>query len=140
MVLSDFKVIAPITVRWGDMDSYGHVNNGVFFTYFEEARLKYFLALDLYKNAGHPDHRPALASVTINFRKQLHWPADLEVGIRATKIGNSSFSLEHVVFRAGLEEVIADGTSVVVLVDYAIGKAISLPDALRDAIRSLDGV
>lgn len=126
-----FKLWVPISVRWGDMDAYGHVNNAVYFTYFESARLKFFEHVRLYDHAEAETHRPAIVSTTINFRQQVHYPAELEAGIRCVKVGTRSFNLEHHLFRAGTQEVVADGTSVVAWVDYAIGKSIPVPGPLK---------
>lgn len=135
-----FQVHAPISVRWGDMDAYGHVNNAVYFTYFEQARIQYFETVDLYTHAIDPKHRPALVTATINYKQQVHWPAELESAVRTTKIGNTSFTFEHALFRQGTDEIVADGTSVVVFVDYTIGRPMPLPEGLRNAIAKLDGL
>ncbi|MBX7256595.1 MAG: acyl-CoA thioesterase [Candidatus Hydrogenedentes bacterium] len=134
-----FKVWTPVSVRWGDMDAYGHVNNAVFFTYFECGRIAYFERLGIKDRSESNPVAPALASATINFRQQLHFPAELEVGIRVTKIGRSSFGFEHILVRTGTEDVIADGTSVIVYVDYRMGKSTPIPDHLRDLIRMVEG-
>jgi len=134
-----FKVWAPVSVRWGDMDAYGHVNNAVFFTYFEGGRITYFERLGIKDRSESNPVAPALASATINFRQQLHFPAELEVGIRVTKIGRSSFGFEHVLVRAGTEEIVADGTSVIVYVDYRVGKSTPIPDSLCELIRGIEG-
>ncbi|MFA6243003.1 MAG: thioesterase family protein [Candidatus Hydrogenedentales bacterium] len=134
-----FKVWAPVSVRWGDMDAYGHVNNAVFFTYFECGRIAYFEHIGVKDRSESNPLAPALASATINFRQQLHFPAELEVGTRVTKIGRTSFGMEHVLLRSGTEDVVADGTSVMVYVDYRVGKSTPIPDSLRELIQGIEG-
>ena len=129
-----YRLLILIPVRWGDMDAYGHVNNAVFSTYFETARMKFFERVGVVKDGGRAQVAPAIVSATINFRQQVHYPAELEAGIRCVKVGNTSFTLEHHLFRAGTDEVVADGTSVIAWVDYAEGKAVSLPGPLREAL------
>jgi len=133
---SDYKLLVPITVRWGDMDAYGHVNNAVFSTYFETARMKFFESVDIFERRENERHAPAIVSVTLNFRQQVHYPANLEAGIRCIKVGTKSFTLEHQLFRAGTDSVVADGTSVIAWVDYAAGAAIPIPTQLRAALES----
>ena len=133
------RVWVHIPVRWGDMDAYAHVNNAAFFTYFEEARLAYFEAIQVFEHAEAPSHKPILATATINYRRQVAHPADLLCGLRAVKLGYTSFTLEHFLIREGPEELIADGSSVVVLADYDTGRPVPLPDGLRKAIAALDG-
>ena len=135
----DFRHFEPVRVRWGDMDSMGHVNNAVYFTYCESARMSYFEAVDLPSHAAAPSHGPALAAADLNFRQQVRYPAELEVGARVTHLGGKSFTFEYVLFRRGSEEVVADGSGVIAWVDYEQGKAIPLPDSLRQAIRDYEG-
>lgn len=134
-----FQHWQPIDVRWGDMDAFGHVNNAAYFTYCESARISYFEVLDLDAHRGAPDHGPAVVTATCNFHRQVHHPAALDVGARATKIGGKSFTLEYVILRRDSEELVADGSSVVVWVDYAAGRSIPLPEPLKESIRRLDG-
>ncbi len=88
----------------------------------------------------HERHGPAVVSATCNFFRQLHHPATLEVGARVTKVGGKSFTLEYAMFHQGTEELVADGSSVVVWVDYDAGKSIPLPEALKRSLRDFDGL
>lgn len=136
---ADFAFWTRVQVRWGDMDAFGHVNHAVFFTYCESARIAFFAAVDtdgLAAAAG-PGQRlgPGLVSASLDFRRQVRYPADLDVGVRVGRIGGKSYTLDYGLFVAGDDEVVAEGTSVVVWVDYAarggLGEALALPDALR---------
>jgi len=133
-----YHLIHPIDVRWGDMDAFGHVNNACYFTYCESARIAYFDAVELDAARQEPQHGPALVTATCNFLRQVHYPAALEVGARVTQIGRKSFTLDYVICRRDTAEKVADGTSVVVWVDYAVGRSIPLPEALIDRIRAWD--
>jgi acyl-CoA thioester hydrolase len=103
-----WRHVEPIAVRWGDMDSMGHVNNAKYFTYCESARMSYFAAIRLPDHREVPTQGPALAAATLNFRRQIRYPAD--------------------------------GTGVVVWVDYATGRSNPLPESLRRAIREYEGI
>ncbi|HXO20562.1 MAG TPA: thioesterase family protein [Thermoanaerobaculia bacterium] len=129
-----FRLLEPIAVRWGDMDSMGHVNNAKYFTYCESARMRYFAAIGMDRHQEGA-HGPALVAATLNFRRQVHYPAELEVGTRVVQVGRSSFEQEYAVFRCDTGEVVADGTSVCAWVDYAAGRAAPLPAGLREAMR-----
>ena len=95
----DYHVWITVDVRWGDMDAFGHVNNAKYFTYCESARIRYFEELDLEAYREHESHGPAVVSATCNFIRQVHYPATLDVGVRAAKIGRSSFTLDYVILR-----------------------------------------
>lgn len=132
-----FRIWISFDVRWGDMDAYGHVNNAAYFTYCESARIRYFEELGLEGLTSGKRHGPAVVTATCNFYRQVHYPAALEVGVRATKIGRTSFHLDYAILRGG-DELVADGSSVVVWVDYERGESIPLPERLKARIRRID--
>lgn len=146
-----FRVFEPVRVRWADMDSFGHVNNACYFTFCESARIRYFEEIGMGEFApafagdeavDGEDERPgpALAQASLDFRAQVHYPARLEASARATRIGRSSFALDYAIFEEGRDEPVAEGTSVVVWIDYAVGKSRPLPEELRRRICDLDGL
>ena len=135
-----FSCWVTLPVRWGDMDAFGHVNNACYFTYCESARIRYFAEIELERFKEGAADGPALVTATCNFIRQVHYPATLEVGARATKVGNKSFHLDYLIVRQEDGAVVADGTSVVAWVDYGVGKAIPLPAPLKERIRAYDGL
>lgn len=126
------------TVRWGDMDSMGHVNNACYFTYCESARMSYFAAIRMNDHREHERQGPALASANLNFRRQVHYPAEIEVLTRVSDIGRSSFKMEYELFLRGTDDRVADGTGIIVWVDYGTGKSTPLPEGLKGAIREYE--
>lgn len=134
-----FRVKTPVIVRWGDMDSYGHINNAVYFTFCESARIAYFEAIGVFEEKDVSSHGPVLAQASLNFRKQVHFPATLEACAKATRIGNRSFALDYVIFDMQDGEAVADGSSVIAWIDYAVGRSVELPERLKDRIRQLEG-
>ena len=135
----DARHVEPVTVRWGDMDSMGHVNNAKYFTYCESARMSYFAAVRMNELREGERHGPALAAAHLNFRAQVRYPSDLEVETRVSEIGRSSFRMEYEIFYKGTDERVADGHGVIVWVDYGSGRSIPLPERLKDEIRRFEG-
>lgn len=130
--------IEPVTVRWGDLDSMGHVNNAKYFTYCESARMSYFAAVRMEEHKEDEHHGPALAAAHLNFRRQVRYPAELEVATRVAEIGRSSFKMEYEIVYRGTGERVADGSGVIVWVDYATGRSTPLPESLREEIRRFE--
>jgi acyl-CoA thioester hydrolase len=118
------------------MDAMGHVNNSIYFQYLESARIGYFEMLIGWtgRDEGPGRQGPVVVSQTFNYRRQVHYPAELEVGVRCREIRNRSFVLEYGIFRKGTDELVGDGTSVVVWLDYDADKAVAIPPALRQAL------
>lgn len=121
---------SEIDVRWSDLDALGHVNNATYATYVEEARLRWFALLPgAWKDPG---SYPVVVAQTINYRRAVEWPARLTVEVHAARIGHSSLTLSFRILDGGDGEA-ADGTTVLVWVDAASGRAARLPDTVRAA-------
>jgi len=111
-------------VRFRDCDAMGHVNNAVYSTYLEQARIAALGGLDAF----------ILARVEIDFRAELRSGEAIEIRSRCSRIGTKSFDLEHEV-RAG-ERLVAQAKSVLVGYDYAQGASVPLSDPLRRRLQS----
>jgi acyl-CoA thioester hydrolase len=132
-------VSVSIPVQWGDMDALGHVNNARFFTWFESARMALLPRIGVATTPSAVG--PILATTTCDFLRPVVYPATVRVGVRVSRIGETSIGLEYEVTDAapseGTATVYARGTSVVVLVDYGTMQKVRVPDAVRAAIAAL---
>lgn len=137
--LADVKVIVTLPVFWGDMDSLGHVNNIIYFRWFESARIEYFNRLSFSADATGGQLGPILAAATCNFRRQSTFPDSVSIGARMARMGKSSFTLEHQVYSHAQSAIVADGSSTIVTFDYSTNKSHPMPEPFREAARSLEG-
>ena len=124
--MEGFDLVHRETVRFRDLDSLGHVNNAVFLTYLEEARIAYLAPL------GAHETNMILARVEIDFRAPLRMGDELEIGVRPTRVGTKSFDLEYEVRAGG--KVAAEAKTVLVSYDYASGQPVEVPDSWREAL------
>jgi acyl-CoA thioester hydrolase len=115
-----------VQMRFADTDALGHVNNATFATYAELARLEFL------KVFGASVRSLILASMYIDFRRQVKLGDAVHVETRVAKIGTSSVTLAQTIFANG--ELAADVTSAFVHFDYANGKARPLSDEMRAAL------
>jgi acyl-CoA thioester hydrolase len=136
--LADFPVINTIPVRWGDMDSLGHVNNTVYLVWAETCRVDYMLRIGMWQGLAAEQVGPILASISCDFRRPADYPDTIRVGARVTSMGNSSFRMAHTIWSEKLGAVVAEIDSAIVLFDYRAGKSVRIPDRLRQAIRDLE--
>ena len=135
--LREFPVSIQLPVAWGDMDAFGHVNNTVYFRYFESARIAY---LDRIGFRGDGEGvGPILASTHCRFRRPLIYPDAVQVGARTTQLQEDRFTMEYRVVSEALGETVAEGGGVVVGFDYRERQKTALPEAVRERIRELDG-
>ena len=122
--MSDLPHVHRDRVRFRDCDAMGHVNNAVYSTYLEEARIGVLGDLIDF----------ILARVEIDFRSELRNGEEVEVRTRCSRIGTKSFDLEHVL-SAG-DRVVAEAKSVLVSYDYERGESVPVPDELRARLQS----
>src|SRR3954462_9000694 len=119
--LHKWPVTIELPVQWGDMDSFGHVNNVVYLRWFESARIAYFERAGVLEQM--PDIGPILARHTIDYRIPLRYPDDVRVSATVLKTGNTSFTMGiRLRSRANDRAIAAEGEGVIVMVDYRTGK------------------
>lgn len=122
--------VAPIGVRWRDLDAFNHVNNANYLTYLEEARLQWLQHVPGWFN----EHSmPVLAASEVNYRRPIEWPAQLNVELFCERLGNSSVTIAHRIVNAHDDALYSDGKVVMVWMDPATGKPVPLPQSIRDA-------
>ncbi|MFT3885562.1 MAG: thioesterase family protein [Flavobacteriales bacterium] len=131
-----FVVHLDVPVAWGEQDFFGHVNNIVYFRYFESVRMHYLDRIGVLRSHREQGLGVILASTTCDFKKPVAWPQRLRVSTGATHIGNTSFTMGY---RITDEQgaVVATGSSVQVMYDYPRGAKAPVPDAVRAAIATL---
>ena len=137
--IRDFPVVITLPLQWGDQDAFGHVNNTVPIRWFESARVAYLEQSVMGQMMQTGGTGPILASVTCNYRRQLHYPDRVSIGTRIAKLGRSSMIMEHVVHSEKLDAIAADGTSTIVVFDYAANRPTRIPDEMRKAFELLEG-
>ncbi|RXR08337.1 acyl-CoA thioesterase [Pseudoxanthomonas composti] len=125
----------PISLRWRDMDAYGHVNNAKYISYLEEARVRWMHGVTGDQRLG-SGVSPVVANTNVNYRRSITWPGEIMVELFVERLGNSSVTIGHRITDVSDESVLySDGNVVVVWIDTASGKSAPIPDAVREACR-----
>lgn len=137
-MLSDFSYRLTIDTRWRDLDQMNHVNSAMYLTYFEIARMEYFDQVNLHDLKKPGVVGPAVVTQTCNYRQQLFHPSTLDVGIRCSRVGTKSFTVEYEMYLLDTDTLICDGSTTMAWVDYVNAKAIPIPDQLRAAIEAME--
>lgn len=130
--MDGFDFVHRESVRFRDLDGMGHVNNAVFLTYMESARLAYFRSLGLGRN---PLESLILARAEVDFRSPIELGEQVEVGVRTGRIGTKSFDLEQEVRADG--RLAAEGKFVLVAYDYATNGSRELPADWRERLEGV---
>ena len=132
----DYKHFQPITTRWHDNDIYGHVNNVVYYGFFDTAVNNYLIqqgGLDI-QDGGIVGF---VVSSACDYFASIAYPDLIEVGLRVAKLGNSSVQYELAIFREGEQEASAAGRFVHVFVERASNRPTAIPPRLRAALEAL---
>ncbi len=133
---TDYKVFRPITTRWMDNDAYGHVNNVVYYSWFDTAVNAYLIeqgALDVERSST----IGLVIETQCNYFAPLAFPQTVEAGIRVAKLGHSSVRYEVGLFAQGADRTAAHGHFVHVYVDRETRRPVELPAALRTVLETL---
>ena len=137
-LMAGFPVVVENPVVWGEMDSYRHVNNVVYFRCFENARLEYFRRLDWFDYEQKTGVGPILSAVQARFRKPLTYPDRVWTGARVGTVGEDRFTLHHLVVSERLNAVVTEGQSTIVTYRYSEGRKVAVPPDLLGRIQELE--
>ncbi len=137
-MLDDFPAIATQPVQWGDQDLFGHVNNTVYFRWFETSRVEYWHKSGLQDLMQPRGLGPILASVKCDYKKQIRYPDTIKVAAKIEKMGYSSVTLEHVVFSEEHNSIAATGKSIIVLFNYEKQHPVPIEGDIRECFNKFD--
>jgi len=135
--MDGFNFVVPVEVRFRDLDPLGHVNNAVFITYLEAARIKY--RLNLMESASLDRLGLILAEMTCSYRSPAYFGEVLEVGVRVSEIGNKSFVMEYRIEERETRRLVATARSVQVAYDYETQQTIPLSARFVELAEALEG-
>ncbi len=133
---SDYLHFVDLTTRWADNDIYGHVNNVMYYSYFDTTANTYLI-----EHGGLDIHDGKVIGLVVDsgcsYFAPLAFPDRLQGGLRIAQIGSSSVRYEIAIFKAGEDSATAQGHFVHVFVDRDSRKPVPLPDMIRTALNRI---
>lgn len=126
--MEGYRFVLPREVEFRDVDAAGHVNNAVYLTYLETARIRYLI--DVLGAAFAYELSLILARIAVDFRSPARFPEALQLGARVTRIGTKSFDMEHEI-RGGDGRLVLEAASVLVAYDYEANAPMAVPGDWR---------
>lgn len=130
-LLNGYTVVEEIPVRWGDMDARGHVNNTIYYRYFESSRIALFNFLDIYEEPTTVRIGPILSFQSCFYRAPLVYPDTVFVGSKITSIEGSKIIIKHLLTSKKLNLKAAEGEAHIVWYDYENKKKVIISDDLK---------
>ena len=137
-LLKDFTVMVDLNIEWGDMDALRHVNNIVYFKYFQVARIAYFEKIASDGVLREKRIPLILASTQCKFIYPLAYPDSISVGVRVDAMADQYFTMKYAVVSHQHQRLAAIGDAKVVMFDYVNNKKASIPDEIRKIIIDLE--
>ena len=136
-LLKGFPVIVTQDVVWGEMDAYHHVNNVVYFRYFENARIAYMNRLGWSDWSPEQGIGPIVSEVRAKFRRPLTFPDTISIGAGLGTMSEDRFVLKHIVVSHSQKVITTEGEGTVVTFDYQAKRKTPIPDDIREKMRKL---
>ena len=137
-LLEGYPVVIEAPVAWGEMDSMGHVNNIVYFRYFESARIAYFERVGFMEWMRETGVGPILASTQCRFRLPLAYPDTVSIGARVDETGDDRFVMKYLAVSHARARPAAEGEGLIVSFDYRAQRKAPLPEEIRARIRDFE--
>lgn len=138
MKREDFRHYSKLSVRWGDTDQLGHINNTEFLRYLECGRVDYCEKVLGFRYTKDLTEGWILADIQCRFIDQLMYPSDIEIASRLSHIGNSSAEMLAAIFRTGEPELVATSKAVVVWFDFVEQMNKRVPDEIREKVNAFE--
>jgi acyl-CoA thioester hydrolase len=134
--MDGYRFTYRIQVRFRDLDALGHVNNAVYLTYFEAARMAYWMHVNGRADLSSMDM--ILARAEVDYRAPVGYGDELEVGVRCASVKRSSFVLEQALVERRSGRLVAQARKVLVHYDYAAGRSMPLTEEQRQLLMKQD--
>ncbi|MGF1693243.1 acyl-CoA thioesterase [Photobacterium kagoshimensis] len=136
-MLKDYPVITKIPVAWGEMDALNHVNNVVYFRYFETARIDYFLQLSLMDDLQKTGIGPVLKETQCSYKIPVTFPDTLHIGSKIRNMGDDRFTMEYSVYSQKLAKITTVGRAEVVMFNFKTNQKASISEEIRARIKEV---
>lgn len=136
--LENFPVVVELPVVWGEMDAFGHVNNIVYFRYFESARILYLEKIGFMQVMEDTNVGPILASTSCKFMNPLVFPDTILVGAKVSEIKEDRFVMKYQIVSETLNTMVAKGEGLIVSYHYEKCQKIALPGEVLKGIEALE--
>jgi acyl-CoA thioester hydrolase len=135
--ISRFCVTSKQPIIWGDMDAFQHINNTVYFKYFENVRIEYFERTGINELMSKQNIGPILGATECKYLAPLTFPDTVILGTNVSEIREKRFTMQYEVFSEKLEKVVAVGSGEIIYFDYKNNKTCLIPSDIRQGMVKL---
>ena len=137
-LLEGYPVVIEFPVAWGEMDALQHINNVLYFRYFESARVAYFNKIDMFGHMDETGIGTILGSTQCIYKIPLTYPDTGSVGAKVGEMGRDRFRMDFCIVSHKHKKIAAKGEGVLVSFDYRANEKVPMPQKLRLRIEALE--
>ncbi len=127
--------VHSLQVRFRDLDAYNHVNNAVYLTYFEEARIAFITAIGM-RSLFSPERSTVIAHAEVDYRAPAQLGDQLDIEVTVGEVRNTSYELNYRIVRRNDGRLIATGKTVQVCFNFALNAPTRVPEEWRRLLRN----
>jgi len=132
--MTNFPYKLTQNIHWADMDAYEHINNAVFFRYFEDVRMHVLEEIGANDYMTQHNLGPILARTEADYRAPLIYPDTIDIKAAVTDIQDKKFTMLYQVYSHKLQTIACEGKALIVYYDYNQNKSCAIPDVLKQAL------
>ena len=136
-LLADYPVRRETPVAWGQMDAFAHVNNTVYFRWFEDARIMLFERVGWLEAMEQTRVGPILARTQCVFKRPLTYPDTVHIGARVQDLAADRFTMSYRIASHEQQAIVAEGDARIISYDYSANAKAPIPDGVRAALAAL---
>lgn len=134
----DYRLFTPVPTRWGDADALGHINNAMLVRYIECGRIDYFSRVCDLRLGEDENDGFVIANLEMAFLHQVHHPSELEVASSVSRLGNSSFDVDTIIFNKNQTQALISSRAVCVWFDLQNNCSRHIPEHIRNTINQFE--
>ena len=134
---SKFPLVLSQNLSWSQMDAFQHINNAVYFRYFEDIRIAYFERIKVIEHMNKTQIGPILASTSCDFRAPLTYPDTIQIATIVEDIESNRFTMKYLVYSERLNKIAAEGEGLIVYYDYQRERSCEIPEVILSSINAL---
>ncbi|MHA2288414.1 MAG: acyl-CoA thioesterase [Promethearchaeota archaeon] len=133
-ILNGYTAVEEMSVRWGDMDARGHVNNTIYLRYFESSRIALFRVLTLYEEPTQVKVGPILSFQSCYYKAPLTYPDTIYVGAKIESIEESKITIKHSIVSKKINRLVAEGEAHLIWYDYENQKRSRISETIKQKL------
>ena len=134
----EYSLTISQAIQWGDMDAFQHVNNAMYFRYFENVRINYFDATGVNEYMSANKVGPILGSTECKFLAPLTYPENIIIGTKVSAIREKRFTMLYAVYSEEKEKIVAQGSGEIIYFHYGENRSCKIPAEIVSNIKRFE--